>query len=191
MSINGKPALHKPLSTRLYRNSLAVVTVLLVTWQALHATPVPDKSAKTCHNMGILTKLAAQERDNGASPQIAQDRLNKLLIKGNSEKRQMARKMLILPIALAWVNRDLTAANLYSLGFFVCLASHNKMLHKNDNVYLIQSAKLCQRKIKKVKGNNHACMQLAYLLLLQDKLKKAREENIKKFKNRNIIKSSP
>lgn len=182
--------MHNFLSTRHHKSGLTLTGLLLLAcMQLLHAAP--DKSAKTCHNIGILTKLAAQERDKGINPQDAQDTLNKLMLKGNTEKRQLARKMLILPIALAWINRDLTTDNLYSLGFFICLASHNKMLHKNDNVYLIQSAKLCQRKIKKVKGNNHACMQLAYLLLLQDKLKKAKEENIKKLKNSHTKKSSP
>ncbi len=165
------------MNIRLYSAIAISVIALLAISHSFSASSQETVSIR-CHNIGVLTRLAAQQRDIGASPQQAHIKLEKLLKKGDSQKQQLAKKSLIMPIALAWSARDLNADNIYSLGYFICLASHNKLLQENDNVYLIHSAKLCQKRMKS-RSRNHACMQLAYLLLIQDKIEKLKQNKYK------------
>ncbi|VAW79516.1 hypothetical protein MNBD_GAMMA12-1209 [hydrothermal vent metagenome] len=157
-----------------------ILSLLVISGDLLATTP--KATGVTCHNIGVLTRIATQQRNLGVSPEQAHATLENLLKKENSQKQQLAKKSLIMPIGLAWVSRGLNANNMYSLGYFICLASHNTLLHKKDNVYLIHSAKLCQKRMKS-RVKNHQCMQLAYLLLIQDKIK-----SLKRKQNNKITK---
>ncbi len=154
---------------------LQIITLALLVINSDLLAVTPKTIGLTCHNIGVLTRVATQQRNLGVSPQQTHTTLERLLKKGPSQKQQLAKKSLIMPIGLAWVSRGLNADNMYSLGYFICLASHNKLLNKNDNVYLIHSANLCQKRMKS-RVKNHQCMQLAYLLLIQNKIKKLKQQ---------------
>ena len=172
--------LHKQHAVQFCR-ILAFTTGLLMTISFAGTKPAASNtpSNATCHKLGALTKVAAQQRDQGLNPEQTHEKMTQLLIKDYSHDKALSRKLLLMPVALAWLGRDLNPDSLYSLGFFLCLAGHNRLLHKDDSVYLLQSAMLCQKRMKN-RVKVHSCMQLAYLLLLQNKIKTLKKRTMQK-----------
>ncbi len=120
-----------------------------------------------CNSLGAISKAFAEARDSGINFQKARKQIGPILTQKKIENKRMVDSTLALTGGLAYTQKHLQAISVFSLSKYLCMSSAKKVDKKLALKYLLESAKVCQKRMEKDQ-KIYACMQLAYNLFIKE-----------------------